>query len=534
VKGGAHYRYKNKDGKTSWAFSKGAKNTPFVIGDPEGTLSVHESQWDALSYYGSTGEAALATRGAANARQAVEYIKANNIKTAVAVPQNDKPGRQWLCDLASGINGDCELKLMRVPAEHKDLGEWLKSGATDGDVFNSYIDAKPVDKTTVESMAAEPEETKAEAEPGAKGRKINFTQITQLEMEAIRFVDFPLFQSSAFHMLVAKKGQGKGTFMAAIAARFTRGELGDKSNVLWIACGEDSYSLDVKPRLVAAGGVTDNFYYPEDFIFRLPEDIPALQEAAQEIGNVGLIVIDPLSGAMSSTTNSNMDTDVRTAIAPLNELASRLGCVVVGVRHLRKNISDSGALDSILGSVDFANIPRAVLAISPDDEDEDKRHVGVISGNRVKKNSASRAFRIIGVKVTDGAEVTKAIFLEGPGKNVDDMLKAPPADTKKRRAAMSMLTLLERAHDLDEALESDQLTADVMEATGASLQTVKDAKTELKKRGLIAFVPDKDEDGKLRKWKCRRTNVRRPNSLQEDTEVSLKPTTEVAGTDEPK
>jgi hypothetical protein len=216
-----------------------------------------------------------------------------------------------------------------------------------------------------------------------------------------------------------------------------------------------------------------------------------------------------------------MDTDVRSAISPLNDLAAELGCVIIGVRHLRKNISDSGALDSILGSVDWANLPRAVLAISHDDEEDDLRHVGVISGNRVKRGSASRSFRIVGVKVTDGAEVTKAVFIDGPGKDVDAMLKTPPADTKKRRAKMCMLDLLEKAHDLNESLESDRLSEDVMEAAGASLQTVKDAKTELNKAGMIAFVPDKDENGKLRKWKVRRTNMKRPESLQDDTTATV-------------
>jgi hypothetical protein len=84
-----------------------------------------------------------------------------------------------------------------------------------------------------------------------------------------------------------------------------------------------------------------------------------------------------------------------------------------------------------------------------------------------------------------------------------------------------MLDLLEKAHDLNGSLESDRLSEDVMEAAGVSLQTVKDAKTELNKTGMIAFVPDKDENGKLRKWKVRRTNMKRSESLQDDTTATV-------------
>jgi hypothetical protein len=99
--------------------------------------------------------------------------------------------------------------------------------------------------------------------------------------------------------------------------------------VLWIAAGEDSYSMDVKPRLIAAAGIPERFFYPAESI-RLPVDIPALKRAIRRIGNVGLVVIDPVAGTLASTANTNMDSDVRAAIAPLNDLASELECLVVG------------------------------------------------------------------------------------------------------------------------------------------------------------------------------------------------------------
>src|SRR5436190_2182821 len=74
----------------------------------------------------------------------------------------------------------------------------------------------------------------------AEKREQIVRQLSLVEMLPIVFVDKPLFQANAFHLLVGKKNAGKGTFLSSVAARFTRGELGEARNVIWIAAGEDS------------------------------------------------------------------------------------------------------------------------------------------------------------------------------------------------------------------------------------------------------------------------------------------------------
>src|SRR5262249_30256230 len=151
-----------------------------------------------------------------------------------------------------------------------------------------------------------------------------------VQMRPIEFVDKPLFQANAFHLLVGKKNAGKGTFLSAVAARFTRGELTEARNVIWIAAGEDSLSLDVRPRIEAAGGDTTRVYCPS-LIPKLPEAAEQLHLWIQNIGETGLIVLDPISGMLRSGMNTNLDSDVRSAIAPLNKLADEAKCLIIGV-----------------------------------------------------------------------------------------------------------------------------------------------------------------------------------------------------------
>jgi hypothetical protein len=172
-----------------------------------------------------------------------------------------------------------------------------------------------------------------------------------------------------------------------------------------------------------------------------------------------------------------------------------------------------------------------VLAIASDDEDASKRHVQVLTGNRLPRGSASRSFRIVGADVVKGGEpMAVAKFIESDGKDVEEMLAAPPIDSKKRRAKMLMLGMLEAADDLDECIESDKLTTDVMAAVSASFETVRNGKTELKKAGLICFVPEKSDSGKVKKWLIKRSGAERPDNLVDPPEAPAATTAPAAPT----
>jgi len=343
---------------------------------------------------------------------------------------------------------------------------------------------------------------------------VEVKQLSSVEMLPIQFVDKPLFQASAFHLLTGKKNTGKGTFLSSVAARFTRGELGEARNVIWIAAGEDSLSLDVRPRIEAAGGDAGRVFFPSS-VPKLPEAAAHLVRWAREIGSVGLIVLDPISGMLGKGTNTNGDCDVRSAIAWLNKTADEANCLVIGVRHLGKGASEKGSLESVLGSVDWVNVPRAVLAMAIDNEDETVRHVQVVAGNRLPQGTASRSFRIVGVEVVKGGEpVAKAEFIDGPGKDVDEILRAESEEsvTKCKRAKIELLSELVASNT---AIESDALSGAVIAKTGFSVSTIRNARAWLKKNGLIDIKPSKDDSGQVTCWNVSRTNAPIPLELQE-------------------
>lgn len=342
------------------------------------------------------------------------------------------------------------------------------------------------------------------AETPASGGLI-WESLSEVEMRSIVFADKPLFQAAAFHLVVGRKGAGKGTLLANIAARVTRGELGEKRNVIWIG-SEDSAAIDIKPRIIAAEGDPGRIWLAKSWI-QLPRDIEAIGRKMDELGEVGMVVIDPVGNHIGGK-NSNAETEIRDAIAPLNALADAHDAMVFGVRHLSEKECARGVLAAILGSSAWVQTPRAVLAVAPDDDDPEVRHVQCVAGNRLPEGTPGRMFRIEGVLLPELAnEVTRGDWIGDSQKDVEQLLAAYSArePSKSASARELILDLLEGVPEM----ESDALDARVAEESGVSAKTARNLRGKLKSEGLIRTFPTKDENGVVTRWNVQRTAAAR-------------------------
>jgi hypothetical protein len=173
-----------------------------------------------------------------------------------------------------------------------------------------------------------------------------------------------------------------------------------------VLTAEDGLADTVKPRAVALGAdvskikVLDGVMRPGSGrdLFNLQKDIGALELALQEIGDVRLIIIDPLTAYLGGT-DSHKNTEVRQVLAPLATLAERYDVAVIGINHLNKN-SALEAIHRAMGSVAFVATARAVWAVVRDHEDESKsRRFFVPVKTNLSINPTTLAFRIIADRV---------------------------------------------------------------------------------------------------------------------------------------
>ena len=173
------------------------------------------------------------------------------------------------------------------------------------------------------------------------------------------------------HILAGAPGQGKTTIALAMMATITiGGSWPDGSrcaagNVL-VWSGEDDAADTLVPRLMAAGADRARCFFIEGarkdgevVPFDPARDLGQLLEAIEKIGGISLLVIDPVVSAISGDSHKN--TEVRRALQPLVDLASRCDCAVLGITHFAKGGQGTDPTQRVVGSVAFSAVARVVL-----------------------------------------------------------------------------------------------------------------------------------------------------------------------------
>jgi putative DNA primase/helicase len=192
-------------------------------------------------------------------------------------------------------------------------------------------------------------------------------------------------------------GLGKSQLTAFVTATISNG--GDwpcsegsttVGSVIFMSA-EDGIEDTIVPRLMAAGANLDRVHIvaaatkPDGKgrkTFSLKTDVELLEAKAKEIGDVRLIVIDPISAYMGgSDGNGNVET--REVLEPLAEMANRLHIAVVAVTHLNKGGGggSQNALNRFAGSIAFIAAARAVFAVIEDPEQEGRRLLLQVKNN---------------------------------------------------------------------------------------------------------------------------------------------------------
>ncbi|MFP5374529.1 MAG: AAA family ATPase [Gammaproteobacteria bacterium] len=173
------------------------------------------------------------------------------------------------------------------------------------------------------------------------------------------------------HILAGAPGTGKTTIALALAAivsrgaRWPDGTMASAGNVL-LWSGEDDAADTLVPRLGAAGADCDRIFIVGDTperggrrAFDPATDLAALEYEAARIGDVALLIADPVVSAV--TGDSHKNTEVRRALQPMVNLGHRLGCAVLGVSHFSKGTAGRDPLERVTGSVAFGALARIVL-----------------------------------------------------------------------------------------------------------------------------------------------------------------------------
>jgi hypothetical protein len=204
--------------------------------------------------------------------------------------------------------------------------------------------------------------------------------------EAVRWLWTHWLAVGKFHVLAGPPGQGKTTIALACVAtvtaggRWPDGSACEPGNVL-IWSGEDDPKDTLLPRLMAMGADVSRVYFIDGTRidgkaepFDPARDMPALLAEALRIGDMRLLIVDPIVSAVAGDSHKNGE--VRRALQPLVDLASTLQASVLGISHFSKGSGGRDPVERVTGSLAFGALARVVLCavkVKGTDGEDDRR-----------------------------------------------------------------------------------------------------------------------------------------------------------------
>ena len=225
-------------------------------------------------------------------------------------------------------------------------------------------------------------------------------------------------------LLAGEPGLGKSQLTCEIAASVSTGRewpLGEGraplGNVL-IFSAEDDAADTIRPRLEAAGADLNRVSIVTSVnvrrgnarrSFSLQDDLPLLEAEIERIGDLVLVIIDPVTSYLGKV-DSHKNAELRAVLEPLGELAARRGFSVLAVTHFSKGGTGS-ANNRIIGSIAFVAAARAAHIVALDKDDEERR-LFIPTKNNVGPKCQGLSFRMQLLKISNG-EFAPSVLWEG-------------------------------------------------------------------------------------------------------------------------
>jgi hypothetical protein len=294
--------------------------------------------------------------------------------------------------------------------------------------------------------------------------------------------------------IAGEPGIGKSQLSVAIVAAVTTGgewPCGEGrspviGNVI-ILSAEDGAADTIVPRLmaadadlqrveiVAAVGSADG---KDRRAFNLQTDIALLEQKIVEIGDVVLVVVDPVSSYLGKT-DSHKNSEVRGVLEPLSDLAERTRVAILTITHFSKTGAGNTtkALHRFIGSIAFTGAPRTAFAVI-EDADSEGRYLFLHAKNNLAPPPEGLAFRLEQTIVGDGIVASRVWWDPEPVTITASQALAAEAAGEDQRSAIEAAEEFLREVLVGGPVPQKELKADA-EGAGLSWATVRRAKDRL-------------------------------------------------------
>lgn len=287
----------------------------FGIGKPNGTLCIAEGYATGASIHEATGFAVAIAFNAGNLLPVAKAIRAKFPDMRLIVCGDDdvttegNPGLTKARASAQAVGG-----LIAIP----DFGTQRPTDATD---FNDLHQAQGLEAVkrsiaTAKTIAVtEPRPSTANSSGIDYGRTVSLIRGSDITPEAVTWIWHGWLAAGKMHVFGGAPGTGKTTISLVLAATITTGGRwpdGTRSPqgniVIW--SGEDDPADTLIPRLAQSGADLSRVYFVADVFegserrsFDPAKDMEPLRQKLEEIGDVRLLIVDPIVSAIAGDSH---------------------------------------------------------------------------------------------------------------------------------------------------------------------------------------------------------------------------------------
>ncbi|VTY35603.1 AAA domain protein [Xylophilus ampelinus] len=262
---------------------------------------------------------------------------------------------------------------------------------------------------------------------------------SQLNPQPIDWLWRHWLANGKFHLLAGAPGQGKTTLGLTMVATVTIGGVWPdgarcaKGNAV-IFSSEDDAADTLLPRIVAAGGDPARVFFVQGtridgelVPFDPARDLSQLTQAIEQIGDVRMVLVDPVVSAVNGDSHKN--TEVRRSLQPLVDLAATCGCAIVGITHFAKGGQGQDPAQRVVGSVAFSAVARVVMvAAKVKGEDGQDARILARAKSNIGPDDGGFEYHLEQIEVMGGIEASRIAWGKAVEGTARDLLTDPSDD----------------------------------------------------------------------------------------------------------
>lgn len=202
-------------------------------------------------------------------------------------------------------------------------------------------------------------------------------KMNEVEAKKVEWLWYPYIPYGKITLIQGDPGDGKTTFVLAVAALLTNGkpmpECKDTAEPVTVIyqTAEDGLSDTIKPRLEEVGADCSRVIVIDESEQALTLSDERIEQAIIKV-NAKLLILDPLQAYLGVDVDMHRANEIRPIFKSLAGVAERTGCAIVIIGHMNKMNGTKGLYRG-LGSIDITAAVRSILLVGRDKEIENTR-----------------------------------------------------------------------------------------------------------------------------------------------------------------